>query len=275
MLNNKSEKLKKWKLKDYLIFFFIVPLILFAIYLTPYEIKQNFILSVSSPTIQSIFISNYTHSEFYHLVYNLILYFLIIFLIFNIETDRKMFHKFSFVSFLILPLINGLFILYLIPIFLPQIKFVQGFSTILTAFIAYILFCSYTYVKNSWKLKLNQTFFWLLVSINLLLAIVLEWFDIRIFIPIAIILFFSIYININAIKEIFCHLKNSYKNEKNTFVLAYKTIIFILILFFIFSLPFAIPKNFISESGFTNIFSHYIGYVFGVFAPLFLYLSNK
>ncbi|MEM2954915.1 MAG: hypothetical protein QW625_03140, partial [Candidatus Nanoarchaeia archaeon] len=103
-----------------------------------------------------------------------------------------MFYKFSFVSFLILPLINGLFILYLIPIFLPQIKFVQGFSTILTAFIAYILFCSYTYVKNSWKLKLNQTFFWLLVSINLLLAIVLEWFDIRIFIPIAIILFFSI-----------------------------------------------------------------------------------
>ena len=78
-----------WRIQEWLTFFFYVPLSLFLLYLLPSSIKDTFILKPSSPTLISIFASNFIHSTLNHLIGNLFFYFWAVFLIFNLEFNKK------------------------------------------------------------------------------------------------------------------------------------------------------------------------------------------
>ena len=126
----------KYKKTSYMIFYFLVPAFLLLIYFLPYSIKQYLILDVSNPTLISIFFSNYTHSEFLHLVSNLIAYFILIFLLFKVEIYKKMFYKISLLNFIFLPFVVSLSTVY----FLPRVPPAQGFSAVVSAFNGYLLY---------------------------------------------------------------------------------------------------------------------------------------
>ena len=153
-VNRLNPLLKSWGKIDYAIFFLLVPAVLTFVYILPFGIKDYLVLQPLNPTFLSIFFSNYTHIEFFHFFNNILAYLIIIFLIFNIETDKKLFYKTSLLIFILLPFISSLSIIYLTPTVSPTL----GFSAISSAFLGYLLYAVYNFLKNAWKLSLNNSF---------------------------------------------------------------------------------------------------------------------
>src|SRR5438132_7735905 len=81
---------RRLSLHEHLLFFVVIPLLMVFIYFLPTPFKQSyFILYSNSTNPYSLFLSNYTHSAPLHIVSNLTVYFTVMFLLFNIETDKK------------------------------------------------------------------------------------------------------------------------------------------------------------------------------------------
>lgn len=258
--------LKRWQKQDYFIFLIFLPAILILFYFLPGAIKSLFILNTKNPTFLSIFFSNYIHTDFSHLLNNLVGYLLIIFLLFNVETNRKMLYKISLSNFIILPFIISLSTIY----FLPQLQTSQGFSAIVLAFTGYLLFSIFLYLKDNYHQKLNYTFLWLLLMINFTIwSIFSEIGFLLVLIPITLILLFC---NRNSIKEILIQMKSEfYKLSRQNFIRrAYNILIFLLTFVFIFSLWKFLPTKIITKIGAINIVAHYLGYCFGVFVPILI-----
>ncbi len=96
--------LENWSRTEKIVIFIIIPAILFLIYITPTEIKEaRFILNKDAPSVESLFLSNYTHSKIWHFALNLFLYFVVIYLIMKLETNKSTFHKTFMFIFLGLP----------------------------------------------------------------------------------------------------------------------------------------------------------------------------
>lgn len=263
----KEKTILRWKKLDYSIFFVIVPAILLSIFLLPNAIKNTLILLPSNPTIISAFFSNYTHSDLSHIITNLIGYTIVVFLLFHLETNKKFFYTNSFLIFIALPIISSSFIIYLV----PKIPPVQGFSAIVSGFIGYLLYSVYNFVKNVYKITFNYSFIFLLLMINFLIFSTLASINYLILITI-IVSIFLIYMNRKNIIELFKKSIGNYKNLLNKSYLerVYGIYVFVLVVFFIFSLFTLIPQDIREGNKLVNILSHYVGYVFGVFVPLLL-----
>lgn len=104
-----------WSSKDWAFFFAAIPALLCLVFLLPAGVKQYLILAPKAPTLLSLFASNYTHSELVHLLSNIGIYWLVLFVLFNIETDRTRFYTVSAASFLILPLVSSLYVVSTLP----------------------------------------------------------------------------------------------------------------------------------------------------------------
>jgi hypothetical protein len=257
----------KWKKLDHLLFFVFIPIVLISIFLLPNTVKDIFILLPSSPTAISVFFSNYTHSDFSHLINNLIGYIIIIFLLFHLETNKRIFYINSFLIFIALPIISSLLIMYLI----PNIPPVQGFSAIVSGFVGYLIYSTYNFVKNVYKIPFNYSLIFLLLMINFLIFSILNSMTYLILITIATSIFLILK-NRKNFKELFKKIITNYKSLSNKRYLerVYEICIFVLTIFFISSLVTLIPSNIREGNTIVNIFSHYVGYIFGLFTPLFL-----
>ena len=259
-----TKLLEDWKKWSYVLFFILIPSILILVYLLP--IKQYFILNPSSPTPISIFFSNYTHSEFSHLINNLISYLIVIFLLFNIEINKKMFLKVSLLNFLLVPALSSLFIIY----FLSKVPPVQGFSAVVSAFMGYLLYSIYTHLKTVYYEKLNNSFLWLLLMINFVIWSIFNKIEFSIFL--ILITLFLAYINREPIKEILTQIKSRWNKLISQKFLErfYNITIFIFTILFVFSLWSLIPSRIIFGSSLINTPTHYLGYCFGVFIPVLI-----
>ena len=95
---------RRWTSYELILFLFLIPLLIIVIYFLPDTVKQSyFILYPSNPNISSIFLSNYTHSEVMHIISNLVAYVVIMFLLFNLERDKRIFGIMTALVFLVLP----------------------------------------------------------------------------------------------------------------------------------------------------------------------------
>ena len=260
--------LRSWKKSDYIIFFLIIPLILTSIFLLPTSIKQNLILNPLNPTLISIFFSNYTHTEAQHFLSNLLIYLIIIFLLFNIETNRKLFLKVALLNFILLPFLVSWFIVY----FLPKLPPTQGFSAILCSFVGYILFSSYSWLKKNWYKKLDENFLMLLLMINFLIWSISE--NIILFSVITLITIFFLFLNRTQISKLIKQFEKERKKLlKEKFILRfYKMFVFAFTITFMFSLFALLPSNVIVGKIVINTPAHYFGYLFGILIP---YILNK
>lgn len=262
MRKQKSNIKNSENIKIYMVFFILLPTILIFIYCLPPVFKQYLILNPSNPTLISIFFSNYTHSDFHHLMGNLIIYFLIIFLLFKIEVNKKIFYLFSFLNFALFPFLSS----FLIILFLPNLLSVQGFSAIVSGFIGYFLYSIYVYVKNFYYKKTNYLFLFLLLIINFMVWQIFNEPKSLFFFLLLIVTIILIYANKVPIKMILSKISLKYRSlsSQNFILRFYKIFIFLLTIIFMFSFCMLVPSKIIVNNKVTDIFSHYVGYCFGV-----------
>jgi hypothetical protein len=258
---------KQWSKRDKIILFLLVPLILFLIYLLPSNIKDAyFVLHKNNISILNMFLSNYTHSNFEHLLGNLIGYLITICLIMKFETNKASFYKTMGFLFLILPFIVST----ITTIYVPALNS-QGFSGIVCGLNGYFIYVIYRYLQNKWKLNANISFVILIFYINGLLGTgdyLLKNNPLKLIVILIILIILSWY-NLNLFRGIINFLKNKKKEFRpQNFLLILKDFfIFIFTMIFLFSLPLLI--QFTAENGnITNIFGHYFGYLGGMLFPI-------
>ncbi len=265
--------LKRWSAKEWLFFFLIVPLILIIIYLLPQSTKDIFILKTQHPTLVSIFFSNYTHSTLDHIENNLVSYLMVMFLIFNINTNKKIFHIISLLNFIVVPIISSLLTILIILSFSGSTSS-QGFSAVVSAFIGYLLYSVYSHLKKFYYPGLNSSFVTLIYIINAVIWAVyfsltdaFYSFNIHVLIVLSIVILALcfLYLNRALIKEIATILTHLKKQGSLSF---YSALIFCFTILFIFPFWFLLPSQTLSSN--TNTIAHFVGYCFGVFAPFIL-----
>lgn len=256
----------------YFIFFILVPLILFVIYLLPENIRNIFILYPSNPTIISIFLSNYTHTGFAHLSGNVIKYFVVGFLIFVFETDRKRFSINMLLLFTVLPVVCSLLTLYYLP---NSVSW--GFSGLVAGWMGYLLYAVYGYIKEEWGIALNANFVFLIVMINLLILLsIYKWLG-GMYALLLLFLLILIVLIRNDLRAMVRKLINIAfgmglrKSWKSFEFISVKIPIFVLtIIFLLFGFFDLFPPQIKINGDIVNILVHYAGYCFGVFVPLMI-----
>jgi len=138
-LDQLRTNLKSWTLPEWVLFFVIIPSLLFLIYGIPHEIKDSwFILNTGEPwRLQTYILNSYTHSQLYpHLVSNVIVYILALIAVFSFENNRRRFRVMAGCSFVIVPIITSLLTIGLFHFLGLEVRS-QGFSGIVATFIAY------------------------------------------------------------------------------------------------------------------------------------------
>ncbi|GBE54613.1 hypothetical protein BMS3Bbin15_00771 [archaeon BMS3Bbin15] len=251
---------------DYL-FFFIAPVILTVIYLLPMNIKEVFTLNPSHPTLLTMFLSNYTQIGFSGYAANLINYLILIFLIFNIKTNKKILYLSSFLIFIVLPFISS---------FLSDVYFILhpsiwGFSAIVAGFTGYFLYAVYNYLKSVLTVPVKGKFLWLLLVINFSIVGIFNSrapiFTKIIFVIISIAF---LLINLKTLNEIYKHYIKEFKELANYSLIKrlYRVFFFLLAFICLFSLHGLIPLEIKKGNITINILAHYVGYFFGLVIPL-------
>lgn len=152
-------------------FFLVLPFILTVVFFLPSSLKNTyFILNSMQPNIASAFLSNYTHSDSYHILNNISIYLIAMFLIFNLETDRNRFYTTAGLIFLILPwIISVLTIQYI-----PNSTANQGLSGLGAALLGYLVYSIYAYLKHKAHININLSFVILAFTANALIVSIIN-----------------------------------------------------------------------------------------------------
>jgi hypothetical protein len=271
-----NPNLLKWNKKDFLFFYVMVPSLILLIYSIPQNIKTEYlVLFPSEPTLISMFFSNYTHSSFFHLRESLIAYFIIVFSLYNLETDKKFFYKVSLFFFVLLPFLSSIGTIYMT----PYVNSEQGFSTILSAFTGYLIYAVYGYLKNLERLQINKSFIGLILTINFSYVMILNPL-VSDFLKTLLVISFVCFIvgswvTIKAIlREI---IQNFIELKSNSLIFKiYKISIFLTVIALLFSFPKLIPSNIkLGDNVVIGVFQHYIGYLFGITSPLIMEMKRR
>jgi hypothetical protein len=138
-LDQLKTNLKSWTFPEWVLFFVLIPALLFVIYLLPQEIKNSyFILNTGNFwRLQTYLLNSYTHSQLYpHLVSNVIVYLLALIAVFSFENNKRRFWLMAGSSFLVVPVITSLLTTGLFHFLIIEVQS-QGFSGIVAAFVAY------------------------------------------------------------------------------------------------------------------------------------------
>ncbi|MFA5346940.1 MAG: hypothetical protein WC294_02290 [Methanoregula sp.] len=131
--------LKSWTFPEWVLFFVLIPALLFLIYLLPQKIKDSyFILNTGELwKLQTYLLNSYTHSQLYpHLVGNVIVYLLALIAVFSFENNRRRFRVMAGSSLIVVPIITSLLTTALFHFLGIEVRS-QGFSGIVAAFIGY------------------------------------------------------------------------------------------------------------------------------------------
>lgn len=264
--------LKLWKRIDLVLFFVIVPVVLTLIFLFHSQLKNYVVLQIKSPNLLTMFLSNYSHQYLDHFFFNIVIYFIVIFLIFNLETDRKFFYKSILVIFLLLPFISSSTTLLEAVYLKPNLQISEGFSAIVSGIIAYLIYSLYFYLKKFYSKSLKMSFAGLLFAINGLVYVssINSMSSIILF----ILLIALIYHNKNPLKYLYngLEIKTKELSKMGFFERMYKLFIALFVIFFTtLSLTSLLTYGVNLQTGAeTDVLAHYAGYLVGFFAPLII-----
>ncbi|MCX6685755.1 MAG: hypothetical protein NTV10_03760 [Methanoregula sp.] len=143
-----KNNIKSWTFYEWVIFWVVIPALLFFIYALPQSIRNDyFILDTSNLWgIQSYFLNAYTHSQLYwHLVGNVAFYFVALIVIFTLENNKRRFRIMAASSFLLVPVITSILTISFLRV-LGLTRTSQGFSGIDGAFLAYAILISVIWI---------------------------------------------------------------------------------------------------------------------------------
>lgn len=259
-LKKQNPNLFSWKKSDYLIFYVLVPIVLIFVFMLPSTITDQFFWNPQNPTLISAFMSHYSHANLEHLLGNVMIYLLIVFLIFNIEASKNTFRKMSTMIFLAFPFLLSYTAMLLSPMG------GLGFSGLGAAFLGYLPYSAYNYIKKKQKIPLTSSFMMLVLLLNFSLMI-MTWNNISI--DVYIMVFAGILLMLYTCRKGLASIINLVRKEgkklnKNRFFYSYSTIIALLVFVFSFALPLLVPQNTVQDGQNTNILVHYLGYCFAI-----------
>lgn len=254
---------------DFLFFFILIPFLLTLVLVTP--LNKLFVLHTSNPEVIPFYFSNYAHANILHLLENLIPYYLLISLIFRFHRDRHKFYIDMFLIFGLLPLLisSGNSILF------PS-RNALGFSGIVSALFSYLLYTIYIYIQEQYNLKFRYIIPLSIFGFSVFLIILKYQIVYSINLAYTILFFFVLLFTAIVYKSdleefiistwdfIEIYIKKSLTSGKLIDVFFSLYIFMVLVILMIVIFLFLFPVNIEN----VNIFGHYIGYCFGLFAPL-------
>jgi hypothetical protein len=253
----------------WIIVFVILPSILISVYSLPTFIKDiYFALNPQNLVISSIYLSAYIHFDLFHLLSNLIIYLVIMFLILNFTTNKKHFNWNILSIFIDVPIITSLAYLYLIDLQLIS----YGFSSIVSALIGFFLYTVYSYLKNSYQ-SLDYNFIWLILLINFFLISIYLNVGHLLMAFIFMMVVILVYLNKTFIKEQVNNLKGlgairKKSKELDTLRFEYYVLLITLAIVFLFPFYIIVPPDPTQGDFIANSLSHYIGYIYGIITPI-------
>lgn len=249
-----------WKKSDIAFFFLFIPAVLVLMYLLPSNVKTEFILYTFNPNVLSIFFSNYVHSNLTHLFGNLILYLAVMFMLFNLETDKKRFYRVCVLIFILLPFISSW-------AFMHYTSFsgaLQGFSALSSAFFGYLVYSVYCYLKTVYCSLLEIRFVLLVVIINVALMIRNTGVSVPYQVMIVGITGLLFYLNRRELIGLGNLIIQVVRVKMNRFKFMYYSLVYVYSFVFLFVLPLLVPAQIVVDGHIVNAFAHYVGWVFGV-----------
>lgn len=253
-----------WTDRDYALFFGFIPLVLVLFYLLPTNLQDQLILKPLEATILSTFFSNYLHNDLGHLAGNMSSYLVVMLLLFNLETDKRRFYAVSFAILTILPLISSL---YTISLLRRVASNSLGFSALAAAFLAYLVYDLYAFVKQNYYPQLTRNFLWLLLMLNVLVWSI-SWgnYEYLLFSSILVVIFLCS--NHHAITETLLKIRPIISQPLKKSLLAHGFFCLTIVLA-VFGLQILLTRDFASQGQLKiNILAHHVGYVFGIISPL-------
>jgi len=246
------------------VYFVIIPVILVIVFLLSGSLKESLLLYPNNPTFISMLGSNYLHTDFLHLMSNLILYLVLMVFIFTFDalTNRKMLFMNLLLLFILLPLFSSLVnvvALSYLGVFAPC----MGFSAIVAGFFGYLSFSTLHYIREYHKVKFERSIFqllWSIFYINLALISLIYGYYLGV-IALAFLIAISFYYTYNDFGKIFM-LANKVKNR------SHRTLILVSLFFCIGAVTQSLFPEMLKYNGaVVNVLAHYVGYVFGFFVP--------
>lgn len=271
-LDKFNPNLKQWRRRELLLFFVIVPAVVTAIYLLPQPVKNTMILSPSNSNPFSWFMSNYVHTAVWHFTANLGSYFIIMFVLFSINTNKKVFRWSTTLVFLVLPFIASLFVV----TYMPQATS-QGFSAIDAGLAGYTVYavCSFmklrvfkdTEIDFAYLLVIGNIFFWSLMGGH--------W---DFFYPLTAVVAILLFKNQRVIASLIRHViryNNPFSKKSvwhipfNVYWLSVSLIAAVILFSGYDLLSTTAPQQGV------NILAHYVGYVFGVLVPAMMVIWDS
>jgi hypothetical protein len=268
---NKKDKsffrlLGKIKESEFIFYFIAIPSLLILIYLLPNWITNSFKLDINNITFLTAILSNYTHQNLGHLLGNLGMYVLLIFLILNIETNKKEFYWFSgfaliILAFIIKPIVKLFLYLFQINNFPPSI----GFSGIVAFFNGYFIYALYKYFKLKADKNLKTKFILLLLILNI---VIWAFFNNLLFGIISLTFFILLCLaDLESMKKILKFLNYRMNKEGKINWLFFMKLFFYLIP--LFTMITLVPKELVTPAGVINTPVHFFSYLLGIFIPYF------
>ncbi len=256
-----------------IIYFVLIPLLLVLIFTYSNDLKNLLILNLHNPTLLSMIGSNYIHSSFNHLVGNVLFYYLIMIFVFAFDalTNRTMFSLNLPLFFLILPLICSSLMIFVFNSLEYNITS-NGFSGVVSCLFGYLSFSLFHFIKEYYNIEFKRSIFqlmWVILLINLFLISLIYGFILVL--PIILVLcILPIYYTKNDFNKIFTLLNKIGPLPRGAILVSF-------ILCLCLGIQFLFPETITSDGNITNIFLHYIGYIFGIFFTgiISTYLINR
>jgi len=264
---------KTWRLTDFIIFIIIVPLLLFSYFFLPPELREFFTLNLSQPSLTSIFLSNFGHTDYSHYLDNICNYLLLLYLLFNIETSRRRFYLLSLLFFFVSPfVVSGVSMLR--PPFENAMNSI-GFSGIVSAYMGYLVVAVYCRLKEEYGLNLNHSFVLMFLILSFAFWI-LNYPHSPVYLRLSSAFSAAILIWVNreplvAISSIIEEKRIKVRKSRSVKRILKASLIFSAATVFLvipFQILIPISQELSKSSYLPNWVAHYAGYCFGVIAGL-------
>jgi hypothetical protein len=257
----------------FVFYFILIPVLLIVLYLNADMLKQSLALYINNPTLLSIIGSNYFHTEQWHILSNLVFYFLLMPFVFFFDylTNKKMLLVNILLLFVFLPVLSSL---------LNIVMFTEmgvtgpgyGFSAIVAGIFGYLAFSLLHYARDYHSVRFEKGIFqmmWLIIYINLALISLVYGIYLLVVI-IAFLLMLSIINTYRDYGRIFLKMRDTNYIHRIMFFAGF---LFCLIA----GVQGLFPGTLVVDGVRVNIYAHYVGYIFGFIVPamVFVYIIEK
>jgi hypothetical protein len=254
--------------KEVIIIFLVIPLIISLCSFLPPSIRDKLKVNLSDFNVITFYTAIFIHDNLVHYLGNITVYIMYTFFAYSINLisqKRMWFLKNYLIFFLMLPLIMYTALISINRFYLGnRLHFSCGISGILSAIMGLLPMSFVLFLESSnIEARLNEIFF-LIISVSLLFIPYIYEAKYFLFVIVLTVLFL-VWRNRKGLETIGRFIKEILKQD----IFSGMLIIMVIILYF-FGITAIFPKTIILKGGIIDIFTHYVGWILGIFISYLL-----